>query len=134
MGFHTNETGRGKGRGAIERTFSPEFRNRLDAWIAFNALDFESIERVVDKLIKEVNAQINEKNVSVSLTEDARAWLARRGYDRAMGARPMSRLIQQKIREPLAEELLFGNSLESGGEVSVELKDDEIVLVFPSSS
>jgi ATP-dependent Clp protease ATP-binding subunit ClpA len=134
MGFHTNETGRGKGRGAIERTFSPEFRNRLDAWIAFDALDFESIERVVDKLIKEVNAQISEKNVNVSLTEDARAWLSRRGYDRAMGARPMSRLIQQKIREPLAEELLFGNSLESGGEVSVELKDDEIALVYSSSS
>jgi ATP-dependent Clp protease ATP-binding subunit ClpA len=133
MGFHTNETGRGKGRGAIERTFSPEFRNRLDAWIAFDALSFESIERVVDKLIKEVNAQLAEKNVTVRLTEDARAWLARRGYDRAMGARPMARLIQQKIREPLAEELLFGESLEEGGEVVVEVKDDEPVLDYPAS-
>jgi ATP-dependent Clp protease ATP-binding subunit ClpA len=134
MGFHTNETGRGKGRGAIERTFSPEFRNRLDAWIAFNALDSTSIERVVDKLIKEVNAQLVEKNVTVRLTEDARAWLARRGYDRAMGARPMARLIQQQIKEPLAEVLLFGKSLEGGGEVLIEVKDDEIALVYPSSS
>jgi ATP-dependent Clp protease ATP-binding subunit ClpA len=134
MGFHTNETGRGKGRGAIERTFSPEFRNRLDAWIAFNALDAASIERVVDKLIREVNAQLVERSVTVRLTADARAWLARRGYDRAMGARPMARLIQQQIKEPLAEELLFGKSLHVGGEVVVEVKDDEIALVYHSSS
>jgi ATP-dependent Clp protease ATP-binding subunit ClpA len=134
MGFQTNETGRGKGRGAIERTFSPEFRNRLDAWIAFDALSFESIERVVDKLVEEVNAQLVERNVTVRLTEDARAWLARRGYDRAMGARPMARLIQQKIREPLAEELLFGATLERGGEVMVEVKDDDIALDYPRPS
>ena len=131
MGFQTNETGRGKGRGAIERTFSPEFRNRLDAWIAFGALDFETIERVVDKLIAEVNAQLAEKGVAVRPTEGARAWLARRGYDRAMGARPMARLIQQKIKEPLAEELLFGESLARGGEVLVEVKDDELSLNYP---
>ncbi|MDQ3908599.1 MAG: AAA family ATPase, partial [Acidobacteriota bacterium] len=132
IGFQSNETGRGKGRGAIERTFSPEFRNRLDAWIAFNALGSEEIERVVDKLVSEVNAQLAEKSVTVRLTEEARAWLARRGYDRAMGARPMARLIQQKIREPLAEELLFGESLEGGGEVLVEVKDDEIALAYPT--
>jgi ATP-dependent Clp protease ATP-binding subunit ClpA len=131
MGFQSNETGRGKGRGAIERTFSPEFRNRLDAWIAFDALNFEVTELVVDKLVKEVNAQLVEKNVTVRLTEDARAWLARRGYDRAMGARPMARLIQQKIREPLAEELLFGESLVQGGEVLIEVKDDDIALDYP---
>jgi ATP-dependent Clp protease ATP-binding subunit ClpA len=131
MGFQTNDTGRGKGRGAIERTFSPEFRNRLDAWIAFDALSFEVTELVVDKLVKEVNAQLAEKNVTVRLTEDARAWLARRGYDRAMGARPMARLIQQKIKEPLAEELLFGESLARGGEVLVEAKDDELLLKYP---
>jgi ATP-dependent Clp protease ATP-binding subunit ClpA len=133
MGFQTNDTGRGKGRGAIERTFSPEFRNRLDAWIAFDALSFEVTELVVDKLVKEVNAQLAEKNVTVRLAEDARAWLARRGYDRAMGARPMARLIQQKIKEPLAEELLFGESLARGGEVLVEAKDDELILKYPSS-
>ncbi|MDT7603663.1 MAG: ATP-dependent Clp protease ATP-binding subunit ClpA, partial [Acidobacteriota bacterium] len=131
MGFQTNETGRGKGRGVIERTFSPEFRNRLDAWIAFDALSFETTELVVDKLVKEVNAQLVEKNVTVRLTEDARAWLAHRGYDRAMGARPMARLIQQKIKEPLAEELLFGSSLEQGGEVTVEVRDDELQLNYP---
>ncbi|HVG31335.1 MAG TPA: ATP-dependent Clp protease ATP-binding subunit ClpA [Pyrinomonadaceae bacterium] len=131
MGFHTNDTGRGKGRGAIERTFSPEFRNRLDAWIAFDPLSFEVTEMVVDKLIKEVNAQLGEKNVTVRLAEDARAWLARRGYDRAMGARPMARLIQQKIKEPLAEELLFGESLARGGEVVVEVEEDELRLSYP---
>ncbi|MFL6230950.1 MAG: ATP-dependent Clp protease ATP-binding subunit ClpA [Pyrinomonadaceae bacterium] len=134
MGFQTNETGRGKGRGAIERTFSPEFRNRLDAWIAFDALSFEVTELVVDKLIKEVNAQLVEKNVTVHLSEDARAWLARHGYDRAMGARPMARLIQQKIREPLAEELLFGVALERGGEVTIGVKDDDIALDYQSPS
>ena len=131
MGFQTNESGRGKGRGAIERTFSPEFRNRLDAWIAFNALSFEVTELVVDKLVREVNAQLVEKNVAVRLTEDARAWLARHGYDRAMGARPMARLIQQKIKEPLAEALLFGESLAGGGEVVVNINDDEVVLAYP---
>ncbi|MCA1817551.1 MAG: ATP-dependent Clp protease ATP-binding subunit ClpA [Acidobacteria bacterium] len=133
MGFQTNETGRGKGRGAIERTFSPEFRNRLDAWIAFNALDSAAIERVVDKLIREVNAQLAEKSVTARLTDDARAWLARRGYDRAMGARPMARLIQQKIKEPLAEELLFGKSLEGGGEVVVAVEGEELTLNFAGS-
>jgi ATP-dependent Clp protease ATP-binding subunit ClpA len=131
MGFQTNDTGRGKGRGAIERTFSPEFRNRLDAWIAFDPLSFEVTELVVDKLVKEVNAQLAEKNVAVRLTEDARAWLARRGYDRAMGARPMARLIQQKIKEPLAEELLFGESLARGGEVVVEVEGEELRLSYP---
>ena len=133
VGFQTNDTGRGKGRGAIERTFSPEFRNRLDAWIAFDPLSFEVTEMVVDKLVREVNAQLAEKNVNVRLTEDARAWLARRGYDRAMGARPMARLIQQKIKEPLAEELLFAESLARGGEVVVEVEGDELRLSYPRS-
>jgi ATP-dependent Clp protease ATP-binding subunit ClpA len=131
IGFQTNSTGRGMGRGAIERTFSPEFRNRLDAWIAFGALPLEVIERVVDKLVREVNAQLAERNVTVRLTEVARAWLAERGYDRAMGARPMARLIHEKIKEPLAEVLLFGDALASGGEVTVDARDGEIVLDHP---
>ena len=131
IGFSTNSTGRGKGRGAIERTFSPEFRNRLDAWIAFNPLAPADIERVVDKLVREVNAQLAEKGITVRLTEDARAWLAVRGFDRAMGARPMARLIQQKIKEPLAEVLLFGESLAAGGEVVVDVRDSEIALDYP---
>ncbi len=133
IGFSTNATGRGKGRGAIERTFSPEFRNRLDAWIAFNPLAPADIERVVDKLVREVNAQLAEKHITVRLSEAARAWLALRGFDRTMGARPMARLIQQKIKEPLAEELLFGESLAAGGEVVVDVREAEIALDYPSA-
>jgi ATP-dependent Clp protease ATP-binding subunit ClpA len=133
LGFQTNATGRGLGRGAIERTFSPEFRNRLDAWIAFNALPPVVIEQVVDKLVREVNAQLAEKNVTISLTGEARAWLAKNGYDRAMGARPMARLIQQKIKEPLAEELLFGERLAAGGEVLVTVSSGDIALEHPSA-
>jgi ATP-dependent Clp protease ATP-binding subunit ClpA len=83
IGFQANTTGKGQGRGAIERTFSPEFRNRLDAWIAFSPLSFAVIERVVDKFMKELNAQLAEKKVVVRLDEAARAWLAARGFDRS---------------------------------------------------
>jgi ATP-dependent Clp protease ATP-binding subunit ClpA len=131
IGFQSS-TGKGSGRGAIERTFNPEFRNRLDAWIAFDALSFEVIERVVDKLIRELNAQLIEKKITVELTEAARAWLARRGFDRLYGARPMARLIQSKIKEPLAEALLFGET-ELSGEVLIEEMADELVLRFPTS-
>jgi ATP-dependent Clp protease ATP-binding subunit ClpA len=129
IGFQGNTTGKGIGRGAIERAFSPEFRNRLDAWIAFESLDFEVIKLVVDKLIKELNRQLLEKSIIVRLTENARAWLAKNGFDRLYGARPMARLIQQKIKEPLAEELLFGTSRE-GAEVTVEEKDGALELQF----
>ncbi|HEX8475720.1 MAG TPA: AAA family ATPase [Pyrinomonadaceae bacterium] len=122
---------RGKGRGAIERTFSPEFRNRLDAWIAFESLRFETIERVVDKFIDELRAQLVEKRVTIELTEQARAWLARHGFDRLYGARPMARLIQSKIREPLAEEILFGTA-QNGARVRIEVENDEIALRFAS--
>lgn len=130
IGFQ-GSTGRGSGRGAIERTFSPEFRNRLDAWIAFDPLSFEVIERVVDKFIGELNAQLAEKQITVKLTEAARAWLARRGFDRLYGARPMARLIQSKIKEPLAEELLFGETEMGGAEVLIEERNDELELRFP---
>ncbi|MDQ3754498.1 MAG: ATP-dependent Clp protease ATP-binding subunit ClpA [Acidobacteriota bacterium] len=129
IGFQKPGEGRGQGRGAIERTFSPEFRNRLDAWIAFAPLGFEVIEKVVDKFIKELNAQLAEKNLTVKLTEPARAWLAQRGFDRLYGARPMARLIQQKIKEPLAERLLFDETVMSG-EVWIDEKDGELVINF----
>jgi ATP-dependent Clp protease ATP-binding subunit ClpA len=131
IGFQKNlgGTSQGQGRGAIERTFSPEFRNRLDAWIAFAALSFETIERVVDKFVLEVRAQLVEKNVELSLTEAARRWLAEHGYDRQMGARPMARMIQEKIKAPLAEEILFGR-LQSGGSVVVGVSDDDVRLDF----
>ena len=129
IGFQ-KDAGRGHGRGAIERAFSPEFRNRLDAWIAFKPLDFEVIERIVDKFIDELNAQLKEKKVVVKLSSEARVWLAKRGFDRLYGARPMARLIQSKIKEPLAEEILFGE-IQLTGEVHIEEKDDGLVLEFP---
>jgi ATP-dependent Clp protease ATP-binding subunit ClpA len=127
IGFQKGQVGlsQGQGRGAIERTFSPEFRNRLDAWIAFAPLTFETIERVVDKFIAEVRAQLVEKHVEITLTERARRWLAEHGYDKQMGARPMSRLIQEKIKAPLAEEILFGR-LQSGGKAVVNVPDHDI--------
>ncbi|HYE15005.1 MAG TPA: ATP-dependent Clp protease ATP-binding subunit ClpA [Pyrinomonadaceae bacterium] len=119
----------GKGRGAIERAFSPEFRNRLDAWIAFEHLSRETIVRVVDKFAGEVRAQLAGKNVGLELTDAAREWLAEHGYDRQMGARPMGRLIQEKIRAPIAEEILFGR-LRDGGEVVVDERGGELGLEF----
>jgi len=118
-----------KAQGAIERTFSPEFRNRLDAWIAFEALGFENIGRVVDKFINELRDQLADKNVTLELTEAGRAWLATKGFDKLFGARPMARLIQSKIKEPLANEVLFGR-LQGGGKVAVGEKDGELELNY----
>ncbi|MDQ4120683.1 MAG: ATP-dependent Clp protease ATP-binding subunit ClpA [Acidobacteriota bacterium] len=129
VGFRNNATGKGKGRGAIERTFTPEFRNRLDAWVAFEPLDIENIKLVVDKFVKELNDQIAEKNVVVKLEESAREWLARNGFDPKFGARPMARLIHEKIKQPLANEILFGK-LEQGGEVLVAEENGELKLDF----
>jgi ATP-dependent Clp protease ATP-binding subunit ClpA len=127
MGFRSNPAS-GKGRGAIERTFAPEFRNRLDAWIAFDSLSFEVIEQVVDKFIAELRVQLAEKNVSLELRPAGRSWLARHGYDPAYGARPMARLIQSKIKEPLVDALLFGK-LAGGGTVAVDASGDELTLI-----
>ena len=129
IGFQKDQ-GRGQGRGAIERTFSPEFRNRLDAWIAFKPLDSEVIEQIVDKFIDELNKQLHEKKVVVKLSREARSWLAKRGFDRLLGARPMARLIQSKIKEPLAEKILFGSESITG-DVLVELDKEELSLRFP---
>ncbi len=113
----------------IKRMFSPEFRNRLDAIIKFDALDEDSIARVVDKLIVELEAQLDRSEVTIELEPAARAWIARRGYDRKMGARPMARVIQEHIKRPLAEELLFG-SLRDGGHVRVDVGGDGESLVL----
>ena len=121
-----------KGRGAIERTFSPEFRNRIDAWIAFNPLAFADIERVVDKFINELRGQLEEKQVTIVLTAPARTWLAHKGFDPLYGARPMARVIQSTIKEPLAEEILFGQ-LQGGGQVVIAARDGELVLEYPGS-
>jgi ATP-dependent Clp protease ATP-binding subunit ClpA len=111
------------GMEAIRRLFSPEFRNRLDAIVQFEALDERTIQRVVDKLIVEVEAQLENKGVALHVEDDARAWIAKRGYDPKMGARPMARVIQEHIKRPLAEELLFGQ-LEKGGQAFVRVGPD----------
>ncbi len=129
--FSSSSSTTGKGRGAIERAFSPEFRNRLDAWIAFQPLSFEIIERVVDKFVGELRAQLVEKKVGIELTESARRWLAMNGYDKQFGARPMARLIQEKIKAPVAEEILFG-SLQAGGKVSIDEANSALELRFSS--
>ena len=117
------------GSEAIKRMFSPEFRNRLDATVQFAPLAPAVIERVVDKLILEVEAQLEQKGVQIGIDEDARAWIARTGYDPKMGARPMARVIQEHIKRPLAEELLFGK-LVNGGTVQVKLARDGEGLVL----
>ena len=124
LGFGAT-TNAGKGKEAIEKTFSPEFRNRLDAIIHFNALDPEVILCVVDKFVKELNLQLEEKKVSLSVTPRARAWLGRKGYDPVFGARPMARLIQTEIKRPLADEILFGK-LQNGGKVQVDENEDKL--------
>ncbi len=116
-----------KGKGAIERTFSPEFRNRLDAWIAFEPLGPDSIVRVVDKFLGELQRQIAERGVTLEITESAREWLAKNGYDRQFGARPMDRLIQARIKEPLANDMLFG-SLVGGGTATIDVADGELTV------
>ncbi|HUP49427.1 MAG TPA: ATP-dependent Clp protease ATP-binding subunit ClpA [Thermoanaerobaculia bacterium] len=126
MGFRNNPAS-GKGRGAIERTFAPEFRNRLDAWIAFDSLAFETIELVVDKFIAELRAQLGQTSVTLELRPEGRAWLARHGYDPAYGARPMARLIQTRIKEPLVDAVLFGD-LVNGGNVVVDAGGDELTI------
>ncbi|HYI10421.1 MAG TPA: ATP-dependent Clp protease ATP-binding subunit ClpA [Thermoanaerobaculia bacterium] len=127
-GFMQNAAS-GHGRGVIERTFAPEFRNRLDAWIAFEPLSFETIEQVVDKFMAELRAQLAAKNVTIELTEAGRAWLATHGYDRAFGARPMARLISTKIKDALVDAVLFG-SLAGGGSVVVDAEGGELKLSF----
>ena len=109
----------------IERTFSPEFRNRLDAIIQFRPLSIEIIAQVVDKFMFELETQLAEKRVSVVLEPEARQWLAEHGFDPQMGARPMSRVIQEKIKKPLAEAILFGK-LATGGVARIGVEDGEL--------
>ena len=114
--------------GEIKKVFTPEFRNRLDNIIWFNSLDPSVISQVVDKFIVELQVQLDARGVSLEVSEDARHWLAHLGYDKTMGARPMGRVIQEKLKKPLANELLFG-SLVDGGTVKVSLKKDELDFV-----
>ena len=111
----------------IRKAFTPECRNRLDGIIQFGSLGLDHILRVVDKFLIELEAQLHEKHVSLSATTEARQWLAQHGFDPQMGARPMARLLQDKIKRPLADELLFGK-LANGGRVSVDVRDGELVV------
>jgi len=129
MGFRNSADTKGNAKGVIERTFTPEFRNRLDAWVPFKALDIEVIKLIVDKFVKELNGQLAEKRVLVKLTEPAREWLALNGFDARYGARPMSRLIHEKIKQPLANEILFGK-LTDGGSAVVDEKAGDLTLSF----
>ena len=126
MGF-TRAKREGDDTEAINKLFAPEFRNRLDAVISFGHLPKEVIQKVVDKFVMQLEAQLADRNVTIELTDEARDWLVEHGYDEAMGARPMARLIQTTIKTPLADDVLFGR-LKEGGAVRVVVKTDEIGL------
>ncbi len=114
----------------IERTFTPEFRNRLDAIVSFHHLERNVINQVVDKFMMALEHQLSERNITISLSDKARTYLCEKGYDKAMGARPMARLIQTEIKEELADEILFG-SLRNGGKVDVDEKDGKLTFIYP---
>jgi len=113
----------------INRIFSPEFRNRLDNIIWFEHLTKLVMAKIVDKFMSELQRQLNNKQVDLTITNEAKTWLGQKGYDRAMGARPMSRMIQEQIKRPIANELLFGQ-LQQGGKVKISLKDDKLNFVY----
>jgi len=128
IGFERT-TREGEDGEAIKRLFTPEFRNRLDAIIGFKPLSQETIERVVDKFVIQLEGQLTDRGVSITLSDAARSWLAKRGYDPLYGARPLSRTIQEHLKKPLADELLFG-ALQKGGHVTVGLDDKTATLTF----
>jgi ATP-dependent Clp protease ATP-binding subunit ClpA len=114
----------------LKKFFTPEFRNRLDATVQFAALGRDTILNVVDKFLVELQGQLDDKRVMLHIDDDARFWLAEHGYDEKMGARPMGRLVQEKVKKPLAEKILFGE-LARGGDVLVQVEDGELVIVVP---
>ena len=126
LGFGANSTV-GNDDKVIEQMFAPEFRNRLDAIVKFNALKRENMIRIVEKMLDQLNKQANEKNVVISVDEMAKEYLASKGYDPKMGARPLSRLIQNEISKPLSRLMLFG-SLKSGGTVNVTVVENELIV------
>ncbi len=132
IGF-THQDHASDGMETLKKMFTPEFRNRLDTIIQFKSLDNEVIKTVVDKFLTELQSQLDEKRVQIVVDDEARAWLAREGYDEKMGARPMQRLIQDKLKRPLAEDILFGRLANNGGTVFVSVEKDELVLRIESA-
>ena len=128
LGFNRDER-EGEDKEAIDRLFNPEFRNRLDSIISFNSLPDKVIQKVVEKFILELESQLDNKNVFINISPDAASWLGKKGYDKNMGARPLSRLIQEKVKKPIAEEILYG-VLEKRGTVNVSLKKDKLNFVY----
>ena len=118
-----------KGKAAIEKMFSPEFRNRLDEIINFNSLDSEIMEKVVDKFLLELNDQLATKKVFLTISDPVRSWLAKKGYDPKFGARPLVRVIQTEIKDALSDQILFG-TMQKGGEVHIDLEDDKLVFEY----
>ena len=122
-----------RGKKAIEQVFSPEFRNRLDAIVSFDPLTMEVMETIVEKFVLELEAQLRERRVAFTLTPEARAYLAKKGYDTRYGARPLSRLIQSEVRDPLTDEILFGE-LENGGTVTIGLDSEKLTFTVDPAS
>ena len=132
VGFETQDNST-DGMEVLRKTFTPEFRNRLDAVIQFDSLPRAVIKSVADKFLVEVQAQLDDKKVVLEIDDSAREWLVENGYDKAMGARPMQRLIQTKIKKDLAEDILFGRLSSNGGVVRVTVKDEDLVLEIEES-
>jgi ATP-dependent Clp protease ATP-binding subunit ClpA len=122
----------GKAKSAVDRVFSPEFRNRLDAIVTFKALSSDAMETIVEKFVLQLESQLKDRKVAITLTPDARAWLARKGYDPKMGARPLARVIQREVRDPLTDQILFG-SLEKGGTVTIDIADNSLRFKYDPS-
>ena len=130
IGFgQTHKGAQSKGKKAIEKLFSPEFRNRLDEIITFNALNLDIMEMIVDKFIAELNQQLAIKRVALTISPAVRTWLAEKGHDPAYGARPLSRVVQTEIKDKLADEILFG-ALQHGGHVSLDMADDQLTFNY----
>jgi ATP-dependent Clp protease ATP-binding subunit ClpA len=121
------KTSQSRAKSALERVFSPEFRNRLDAIVTFHSLTHDVMETIVEKFILQLEAQLQERRVVFDLSPEARAWLGKKGYDPVFGARPLARVIQKEVRDPLTDEILFGR-LENGGTVRIGLDDDKLVF------
>ena len=117
---------------AIKSFFAPEFRNRLDGVVNFNHLDINVVIKVVGKFIEDLNIQLKDKNISITVSSKAKKYLANQGYDKAMGARPLERIISKKLKEPLTDEILFG-SLKNGGLVKIDLKNDELIFEYTAT-